>query len=101
MMWPRGISSSGGRTEVVKTEVVWGLSRWWDGLSPAPSPPTDGNTPWRRVQDAYPDAGAITRDRPPAAVKDWNQALQQQRERGQEQTPERARARESHADERR
>jgi hypothetical protein len=48
----------------------------------------------------YPDASAITRDRPPAAVKDWNQALQQQRERGQEQTPERARVRESRADER-
>jgi len=89
---------------VVKTKVVWGLSRWWDGLSPAPSASstdTDGNTPWRRVQDAYPDAGTITRDRPPAAVKDWNQALQQQRERGQEQTPERTKAHESRADERR
>jgi len=59
----------------------------------------DGEKLWAKVREAYPDADTITRDRPPAAVKDWNQALQQQR--GQEQTPERTRARESRADERR
>jgi len=61
----------------------------------------DGEKLWAKVREAYPDADTITRDRPPAAVKDWNQALQQQRERDQEQTPERTRARESRADERR
>jgi len=61
----------------------------------------DGEKLWAKVREAYPDADTITRDPPPAAVKDWNQALQQQRERGQEQTPERVRARESRADERR
>jgi len=61
----------------------------------------DGEKLWAKVREAYPDAGAIERDRPAAGVKDWNQALQQQRECGQEQTPERARARESRADERR
>jgi len=63
----------------------------------------DGEKLWAKVREAYPDAETITRDRPPAAVKDWNQALQQQRERGQaqEQAPERTRARESRADERR
>jgi len=59
----------------------------------------DGEKLWAKVREAYPDAGTITRDRPPAAVKDWNQALQQQR--GQEQAPERTRERESRADERR
>ncbi len=64
----------------------------------------DGEKLWTKVREAYPDAGTITRDRPPAAIKDWNQALQQQaqgREHGQQQTPERTRARESRADERR
>jgi len=61
----------------------------------------DGEKLWAKVREVYPDAGTIERDRPPAAVKDWNQALQQQRERGQEQTSERIRARESRADERR
>ena len=53
------------------------------------------------MKEAYPRAEAIVRERSPAGAKDWNQALQQQRERGQEQTPERTRARESRADERR
>ncbi len=63
----------------------------------------DGEKLWAKVREAYPDAATITRDRPPAAVKDWNQALQQahEREQGQKQTPERMRARESRADERR
>jgi len=61
----------------------------------------DGEKLWAKVREAYPDADTITRDRPPAAIKDWNQALQQQRGQGQEQEPERTRARESRADERR
>ncbi len=61
----------------------------------------DGEKLWAKVREAYPDADTITRDRPPAAVKDWNQALQQQGEQGQGQAPERTRARESRADERR
>jgi len=59
----------------------------------------DGEKLWAKVKEAYPDTERIMRDRPPAAVKDWNQVLQQQR--GQEQTPERTRERESRADERR
>jgi len=44
-----------------------------------------GETLWARVMDYYPaDAGErlgrIVRDRPPAGVKDWNQALQQARD---------------------
>ncbi len=61
----------------------------------------DGEKLWAKVREAYPDADTITRDRPPAAIKDWNQGLQQQRGQGQEQAPERTRARESRADERR
>jgi len=33
---------------------------------------------WAQVQDAYPGAGAIVRERPPKGVKDWNDALRAQ-----------------------
>jgi len=36
-----------------------------------------GTTLWKRVQEAYPRAEAIVRDRPPTGCKDWNDALRQ------------------------
>ncbi len=36
-----------------------------------------GATLWKRVQEAYPRAEAIVRDRPPARCKDWNDAQRQ------------------------
>jgi len=35
----------------------------------------DGQTLWARVQEAYPRAEAIVRERPSAGAKDWNDAL--------------------------
>ncbi len=35
---------------------------------------------WQQVKDAYPRAEAIVRERPPAGAKDWNNALQAERE---------------------
>ncbi len=64
-----------------------------------------GDLLWAQVQEAYPRAEAIVRERPPAGAKDWNEALQAQRER--QATPDRAcdpektRGRDSRADERR
>ena len=48
-----------------------------------------GDTMWERVKERYGGQahetyGPIDRDRPPAGVKDWNEALQQEREQGQE-----------------
>lgn len=62
-----------------------------------------GDLLWKQVQEAYPRAEAVVRERPPAGAKDWNEALQQQRQESQGQTPtlEKTRARESRADERR
>jgi len=34
-----------------------------------------GATLWKRVQEAYPRAEAIVRERPPGGAKDWNDAL--------------------------
>jgi len=36
-----------------------------------------GTTLWKRVQEAYPRAEAIVRDRPPTGCKDWNDAQRQ------------------------
>jgi len=36
-----------------------------------------GATLWKRVQEAYPRAEAIVRDRPPTGCKDWNDAQRQ------------------------
>jgi len=64
-----------------------------------------GDKLWAQVQEAYPRAEAIVRERPPAGAKDWNDALQA--ERGWQTTPDRApgpeqsRGRDSRADERR
>jgi len=64
-----------------------------------------GDKLWAQVQEAYPRAEAIVRERPPAGAKDWNDALQA--ERGRQPTPDRApgpeqsRGRDSRADERR
>jgi len=44
-----------------------------------------GDTLWRRVQEAYPRAEQIVRERPPGGVKDWNDALRAARERQEEQ----------------
>jgi len=46
-----------------------------------------GDTLWKRVQEAYPRAEQIVRERPPGGVKDWNDALRahQDRERQEEQ----------------
>jgi len=64
-----------------------------------------GDLLWKQVQEAYLRAEAVVRERPPAGAKDWNEALQA--ERGRQSAPERApdpekaRGRESRADERR
>jgi len=47
-----------------------------------------GDTLWARVQEAYPRAEAIVREKPPAGVKDWNDALRASNE------PDAVRARE-------
>jgi len=70
-----------------------------------------GDTLWERVKEQYgarahETYGPIDRDQPPAGVKDWNQALQQERtpERGAAHTPppqERERERDDRADQRR
>jgi len=62
---------------------------------------------WQQVKDAYPRAEAIVRERPPAGAKDWNEALQAQREQDRQAAPdhapepEKSRGRDSRADERR
>jgi len=64
-----------------------------------------GDLLWKQVQEAYPRAEAIVRERPPVGAKDWNEALQA--ERGKQGMPDRApepektRGRDSRADERR
>jgi len=64
-----------------------------------------GDKLWAQVQEAYPRADAIVRERPPAGAKDWNEALQAEwgrqtaPDRGPE--PEKPRGRDSRADERR
>lgn len=77
-----------------------------------------GETLWERVTERYgaqahETYGPIDRDRPPAGVKDWNQALQQAHQREDARTPrmeldhattptpKEARARDDRADERR
>ena len=69
-----------------------------------------GDTLWERVKERYgaqahETYGPIDRDQPPAGVKDWNQALQQERtpERDAARTPtqERERERDDRADQRR
>jgi len=66
-----------------------------------------GDLLWAQVQEAYPRAEAIVRERLPAGIKDWNDALQAHRDRERQATPERipepeeARGRDSRADERR
>jgi len=64
-----------------------------------------GDTLWQQVQEVYPRAEAIVRERPPAGVKDWNDALQTQgaRQAGPDRAPEpeKSRERDSRADERR
>jgi len=69
-----------------------------------------GDTLWQHVKERYgaqahETYGPIDRDQPPAGVKDWNQALQQERtpERGAAHTPnqERERERDDRADQRR
>jgi len=65
-----------------------------------------GDKLWGQVQQAYPCAEAVVRERPPAGAKDWNDALQAQRERDRQATPDRAlapeqsRGHDSRADER-
>jgi len=44
-----------------------------------------GATLWARVQEAYPRAEALVRERPPAGAKDWNDALRTAHERAQAQ----------------
>ncbi len=54
-----------------------------------------GTTLWKRVQEAYPRAEAIVRDRPPTSCKDWNDAQRQpaqRQERQEEQGHQRAHA---------
>jgi len=66
-----------------------------------------GDLLWAQVQEAYPRAEAIVRERPPVGAKDWNEALQAQRGQDRQATPDRAldpektRGRDSRADERR
>ncbi len=69
-----------------------------------------GDTLWQHVKERYgaqahETYGPIDRDQPPVGVKDWNQALQQERtpERGAAHTPtqERERERNDRADQRR
>jgi len=44
-----------------------------------------GTTLWKRVQEAYPRAEAIVRDRPPTGCKDWNNAQRQPAQRQERQ----------------
>ncbi len=44
-----------------------------------------GTTLWKRVQEAYPRAEAIVRDRPPTGYKDWNDAQRQPAQRQERQ----------------
>jgi len=44
-----------------------------------------GATLWKRVQEAYPRAEAIVRDRPPTGCKDWNDAQRQPAQRQERQ----------------
>ena len=44
-----------------------------------------GTTLWKRVQEAYPRAEAIVRDRPPTGCKDWNDAQRQPAQRQERQ----------------
>jgi len=64
-----------------------------------------GDTLWKQVQEAYPRAETIVRERPPAGAKDWNEALQAQRGRqgatDRASESEQTRGRDSRADERR
>jgi len=66
-----------------------------------------GGKLWAQVTEAYPRVEAIVRERPPAGAKDWNEALQIQREQDRQATPDRtpaseqSRGRDSRADERR
>jgi len=48
-----------------------------------------GDTLWKRVQEAYPRAEQIVRERPPGGVKDWNDALRAARDRQAEQDRQR------------
>ncbi len=49
-----------------------------------------GHKLWQQVKEAYPRAEASVRERPPAGAKDWNDALQAERDRERQTTPERA-----------
>ncbi len=64
-----------------------------------------GDLLWAQVREAYPRAEAIVRERPPVGAKDWNEALQVERGRqaASDHAPdtEKARGRDSRADERR
>ena len=44
-----------------------------------------GDVLWKRVQEAYPRAEQIVRERPPGGAKDWNDALRAHQERQEEQ----------------
>ena len=54
-----------------------------------------GTTLWKRVQEAYPRAAAIVRDRPPAGCKDWNDAQRQPTQR--QERPEKPSHQREHA----
>ena len=64
-----------------------------------------GDKLWAQVQEAYPRAEAVVRERPPAGAKDWNDALQADRGRqdvpDRTPEPEKTKGRDSRADERR
>jgi len=64
-----------------------------------------GDFLWAQVQEVYPRAEAIVRERPPVGAKDWNEALQAERSRQGAPDPaserEKSRGRDSRADERR
>jgi len=66
-----------------------------------------GDLLWAQVQEVYPRAEAVVRERPPADAKDWNEALQAGRGQDRQATPdhapgpEQSRGRDSRADERR
>jgi len=54
-----------------------------------------GATLWKAVQDAYPRAEAIERERPPTGAKDWNDALRAELARGPAELQGRRQARQS------
>lgn len=60
-----------------------------------------GDTLWQQVTEAYPEATTIARDRPPAGMKDWNEALQAREGQPPELGPEREQGRDTRANERR